>query len=89
MGVDGVESMSQDEYRKAAVDAVKTVSYTHLPDGAYLVGETPSTQDIKTTITADYNRVNNLSMPVSYTHLDVYKRQVHARHLFCPGKPRV
>ena len=26
MGVDGVESMSQDEYRKAAVDAVKKLS---------------------------------------------------------------
>ncbi|MCB7059719.1 MMPL family transporter, partial [Eggerthella lenta] len=34
----------------------------YYPDGAYLVGETPSTQDIKTTITSDNARVNTLSL---------------------------
>ena len=43
-------------------DEIQSIINKYYPDGAYLVGETPSTQDIKTTITADYNRVNNLSM---------------------------
>lgn len=43
-------------------DEIQSILRKYYPDGAYLVGETPSTQDIKTTITADYNRVNNLSM---------------------------
>ena len=44
MGVKGVDEMSQDEYRKAAIEAVKKLSV-----------------DVGT---------------VSYTHLDVYKRQL-------------
>ena len=34
----------------------------YYPEESYLVGATPSTQDIKTTITADYSRVNTLSL---------------------------
>ena len=43
-------------------DEIQSIIQTYYPQGSYLVGETPSTQDIKSTITDDYNRVNNLSM---------------------------
>lgn len=34
----------------------------YYPDGSYLVGETPSTQDIKSFIVKDYENVNVLSL---------------------------
>ena len=34
----------------------------YYPENSYLVGTTPSTQDIETTITKDYSRVNVLSL---------------------------
>ena len=34
----------------------------YYPEDSYVAGETPSTQDIKTTITADNARVNVLSL---------------------------
>ncbi len=43
-------------------DEIRDIMETHYPQDSYLVGETPSTQDIKTTITADNSRVNMLSM---------------------------
>lgn len=41
---------------------IDRILHRYYPDSAYLVGETPSTQDIKETIVEDYNRVNLLSM---------------------------
>lgn len=34
----------------------------YYPENSYLVGTTPSTQDIQTTITKDYSRVNVMSL---------------------------
>ena len=34
----------------------------YYPENSYLVGTTPSTQDIQTTITKDYSRVNMMSL---------------------------
>ncbi|MDO4266304.1 MAG: MMPL family transporter [Eubacteriales bacterium] len=46
----------------AASDEIQAIMQKYYPEGAYLVGGTPSTQDIQTTITKDYNFVNILSM---------------------------
>lgn len=47
----------------AAVDEIKTITKKYYGDqDVYFVGETPATQDIKTTITQDYNTVNFLSI---------------------------
>lgn len=43
-------------------DEIRDILERYYPENSYLVGETPSTQDIKTTITADNSRVNLLSM---------------------------
>lgn len=43
-------------------DEIKDILKKYYPDDSYLVGETPSTQDIKTTITADNTRVNLISL---------------------------
>ena len=41
---------------------IQSIMKKYYPEESYLVGATPSTQDIKTTITADYSRVNTLSL---------------------------
>ncbi len=43
-------------------DEIQAIMHKYYPSDSYLVGETPSTQDIKNTITDDYARVNLLSM---------------------------
>ena len=43
-------------------DEIQQIVKRRYPQGSYLVGETPSTQDIKRTITTDNTRVNALSM---------------------------
>lgn len=43
-------------------DEIQEIVKRYYPDHSYLVGETPSTQDIKSTITEDNARVNLLSL---------------------------
>ena len=43
-------------------DAIQTIVKKYYPEGSYLVGETPSTQDIKSFIVKDYENVNVLSL---------------------------
>ena len=43
-------------------DAIQEIVKKYYPDGSYLVGETPSTQDIKSFIVNDYENVNVLSL---------------------------
>ena len=43
-------------------DAIQEIVKKYYPDGSYLVGETPSTQDIKSFIVKDYENVNVLSL---------------------------
>lgn len=43
-------------------DAIQEIVKKYYPEGSYLVGETPSTQDIKSFIVKDYENVNVLSL---------------------------
>ena len=43
-------------------DEIQKIMKQYYPEGSYLVGATPSTQDIKSVITEDYSRVNKLSL---------------------------
>ena len=43
-------------------DEIQAIMKRYYPEDSYLVGTTPSTQDIQTTITKDYARVNTMSM---------------------------
>lgn len=43
-------------------DEIQGIMKEYYPEGSYLVGATPSTQDIKEVITKDYDRVNKLSL---------------------------
>lgn len=43
-------------------DEILALMRQYYPDNSYLVGTTPSTQDIEATITKDYSRVNVLSL---------------------------
>ena len=52
----------ESEAAFAASDEIQGIMEKYYPEGAYLVGETPATQDIKTTITNDYSFVNVLSL---------------------------
>ena len=46
----------------AASDEIQSIIRKYYPEDSYLVGGTPSTQDIRTTITRDYDLVNILSL---------------------------
>lgn len=46
----------------ACADEIKSIVERYYPQGSYLVGGTPSTQDIERVITKDYQLVNILSM---------------------------
>lgn len=43
-------------------DEIQTIMKRYYPENSYLVGTTPSTQDIESTITKDYARVNTMSL---------------------------
>lgn len=43
-------------------DEIQSIMKKYYPGESYLVGATPSTQDIEKTITVDYSRVNTLSL---------------------------
>lgn len=57
-----VRSKGESPLAYQCSDEVQTILKKYYPQGAYLVGTTPSTQDIQTTITKDYSLVNLLSL---------------------------
>lgn len=57
-----IRTKSESERAFQYTDEIQGILKEYYPEDSYLVGETPSTQDIKTIITEDYNRVNLLSM---------------------------
>ena len=88
----------EPELRKQEILDTAPVSYTHLrrhfgtkcpevgarPDcgkGGKLIYETISNFDSGVLRRCSFMRIE----PVSYTHLDVYKRQVHGDYHFCSG----
>lgn len=52
----------ESELAFRASDEICSIMQRYYPEDSHLVGLTPSTQDIKRIITADYNRVNILSL---------------------------
>lgn len=57
-----VRSKGESALAYRCSDEIQDRMKKHYPENSYLVGATPSTQDIETTITKDYSRVNVLSM---------------------------
>lgn len=57
-----VRTKSESELAFRASDEIQAVVKRYYPEDSYVIGETPSTQDIKTTINGDYNVVDLLSI---------------------------
>ena len=57
-----IRTKTESDQAFACSDEIRQIVEKYYPEQSYLVGETPSTQDIKTTITSDNARVNGLSM---------------------------
>lgn len=57
-----VRSKGESALAYRCSDEIQSLLKKYYPEGAYLVGTTPSTQDIQTTITKDYSLVNLLSL---------------------------
>lgn len=57
-----IRTKTESEEAFKCTDHIRDIVDRYYPTGAYLVGETPSTEDIKTTITSDNTRVNALSL---------------------------
>ena len=52
-------------------DTIREIVQKYYPQNSFVVGETPSTQDIKTFITADNAHVNVLSLPGCHVQLPI------------------
>ncbi|WP_125139940.1 efflux RND transporter permease subunit [Clostridium transplantifaecale] len=57
-----VRSKGESKLAYQCSDEIQGLLKKYYPEDSYLVGTTPSTQDIETTITKDYSRVNILSL---------------------------
>lgn len=57
-----VNTKGESELSYRCSDEIQAVMHRYYPENSYLVGATPSTQDIEATITRDYSRVNLLSL---------------------------
>lgn len=57
-----IKSKSESELAFRYADEIQDIVEHYYPEGAYIVGETPSTQDIKTAIISDNERVNMMSL---------------------------
>lgn len=57
-----IKTSDESDFAFQCAGEIDSIVKKHYPEGAYVTGVTPSTQDIKTTITADYNFVNILSI---------------------------
>lgn len=57
-----LKTKDESAYAYQCTDEMRSIVDSYYPEGSYLVGTTPSTQDIQTIITNDYNYVNILSL---------------------------
>ncbi|WP_244835174.1 efflux RND transporter permease subunit [Clostridium sp. BJN0001] len=57
-----VKSSDESDLAYEASDKIKSIVNKYYPGKSYVVGVTPSTQDIKDILTKDYNRVNIISL---------------------------
>ena len=57
-----VRTKGESELAYRCSDEIQAIMKKYYPKDSYLVGTTPSTQDIEATITKDYDRVNVLSL---------------------------
>lgn len=57
-----IRTKTESDQAFKCTDEIRDIVKRYYPGDSYLVGETPSTQDIKTTITSDNARVNSLSL---------------------------
>lgn len=57
-----VRSKGESKLAYQCSDEIQALMKKYYPENSYLVGTTPFTQDIETTITKDYSRVNVLSL---------------------------
>ena len=57
-----LKTKDESTYAYQCTDEVRSIVESYYPEDSYLVGMTPSTQDIQSIITYDYNFVNVLSL---------------------------
>lgn len=57
-----VKTKGESKLSYQCSDKIQEMMKNYYPENSYLVGATPSTQDIETTITKDYKRVNIMSL---------------------------
>lgn len=57
-----LKTKDESTYAYQCTDEVRSIVKSYYPEDSYLVGMTPSTQDIQSIITNDYNFVNVLSL---------------------------
>ena len=57
-----IRTKGESDIAFQCTDQIRDIMKKYYPDESYVVGETPSTQDIKVTITEDNTRVNVLSL---------------------------
>lgn len=57
-----IRTSDESEFAFRCADEIQELVKQYYPEGAYVTGVTPSTQDIRQIITADYNYVNLLSI---------------------------
>jgi len=57
-----VESETESDYAFQCVEEIKAIVEKYYLEDTYFVGETPVTQDMKASITADYDKVNMVSL---------------------------
>ena len=57
-----IRTKTESDQAFRCTQEIEDIIKRYYPEDSYLVGETPSTQDIKTTITSDNSRVNMLSL---------------------------
>ena len=57
-----LKTKDESAFAYQCTDEVREIVQSYYPENAYLVGMTPSTQDIQSIITTDYNFVNILSL---------------------------
>ena len=57
-----IRTKEESDLAFQCTDEIRGILESYYPEGSYLVGQTPSTQDIKATITTDNTKVNALSL---------------------------
>lgn len=57
-----IRTANESDFAFQCSNEIESIVKKYYPQNSYIVGVTPSTQDIKNTITDDYNRVNIISL---------------------------